>query len=209
MPFIQWSATKPVNLVIYLASKRRGLFLVVTDSKGFTLLELMIVIVILGITMAVAAPSLSTMMANNRLSSNSSDFAAALQLAKAEAVARLNSVIVCKKNTASTACVTTGDWSQGWIVFSDDNGDGGVNAPGEVVLLVHDALNSGISFGGTSEVDSSITFRPSGTSNVTTTGELIICNDNVFDSNARGILVTITGRGSVMKASDTGQISCI
>jgi len=29
---------------------------------------------------------------------------------------------------------------------------------------------------------------------------LIICNDNLFDHSARGIMVTITGRGSVMTA---------
>jgi type IV fimbrial biogenesis protein FimT len=170
----------------------------------------MIVIAILGITMAIAAPGLGTMISNNRISSSASDFAAALQLAKAEAVARLNPVIVCKKNTASNGCATTGDWSQGWIVFSDDDGDGGVDVGTEVVLLIHEALNSRISFGGsTTEVDDFIAFRPSGTSSVTTTGTLIICNDNLFDSSARGILVTITGRGSVMKASDTGQTTCI
>jgi type IV fimbrial biogenesis protein FimT len=183
---------------------------VVTDSKGFTLLELMIIIVILGITMAIAAPGLSKMISNNRISGNASDFSAALQLAKAEAVARLNPVIVCKKNTASTGCVTDGDWSQGWIVFSDDNASGGVNAGDEAILLIHEALDARISFGGSNgEVDSAITFRPSGTSNVTTTGTLIICNDNLFDSSARGILVTITGRGSVMKASDTEETTCL
>ena len=182
----------------------------VTNSKGFTLLELIIVIAILGISMAIAAPGLSTMIANNRISSNASDFASALQLAKAEAVARLNPVIICKKNAASTDCITDGDWSQGWIVFSDDNGNGGIDAPGEVVLLIHEALHERISFGGnTAEVDSSITFRPSGTSSVTTTSTLIMCDERGFDYSSRGIMVTITGRGSVMKASDTDQTSCI
>jgi type IV fimbrial biogenesis protein FimT len=171
----------------------------------------MIVIALLGITMAIAAPGLGKMISNNRISSSASDFAAALQLAKAEAVARLNPVIVCKKNTDSTGCVTDGDWSQGWIVFSDDNGNGGVDAgTTEAVLLIQEALNPGITFGGSnSEVDSSIVFRPSGTSNITTTGTLIVCYDGQFDYSARGILVTITGRGSVMKASDTNEGDCI
>ena len=182
----------------------------VTNSKGFTLLELIIVITILGISLAISAPGLRTMIVNNRISSNASDFASALQLAKAEAVARLNPVIVCKKNAASTGCIAGGDWSQGWIVFSDDNDNGTVDAPNEAVLLVHEALHERISFGGnTSEVDTSITFRPSGISSVTTTSTLIICNDNLFDHSARGILVTITGRGSVMKAGETGQTTCL
>ena len=181
----------------------------VTNSKGFTLLELIIIIAILAITVAIAAPGLSTMIANNRISSNASDFASALQLAKAEAVARVNPVIVCKKNAASTGCIAGGDWSQGWIVFSDDNGNDTVDAPGEAILLVHEALNARITFGGTAGVDTFISFRPSGTSSVITTEVLIICNDGLFDFSARGILVTITGRGSVMKAGETGQTTCL
>ena len=96
----------------------------VTVSKGFTLLELIIIIAILGITMAFAAPGLSTMIANNRISSDASDFTAALQLAKAEAAARVNPVTICRKNTTSYGCIASGDWRQGWIVFSDNNGGG-------------------------------------------------------------------------------------
>ena len=181
----------------------------VTNSKGFTLLELIIVITILGISLAISAPGLRTMIANNRISSNASDFASALQLAKAEAVARINPVTICKKNTASTGCVTTGDWSQGWIVFSDLNGNGGVDTATDTVLLTHEALNARITFGGSTGVANSITYRPSGTTNVTTIGTFIICNDGNFDTNSRGIIVTITGRGSVMKASDTSETTCI
>ena len=181
----------------------------VTNSKGFTLLELFIIIGILGLTMAFAAPSLSTMISNNRITSDASDFAGALQFAKAEAVARINPVIVCKKNTASDGCIASGDWSQGWIVFSDTNGNGGVDAGTDMVLLVHEALDARITFGGTPGVANSITFRPSGTSSVTSIEVLIICDDRGFEYNSRGILITMTGRGSVMKAADTGQTTCL
>ena len=182
----------------------------VTNSKGFTLLELIIIIAILGISMAIAAPGLSTMIANNRISSSASDFASALQLAKAEAVARLNPVIVCKKNAASNGCIADGDWSQGWIVFSDDNGNGGADlGSGESILLVHEALEANITFVGSDGVDSSITFRPSGTNSITSTESLVISDQRGLDNCAtRTILVTITGRGSVMKPRDTGQEGC-
>jgi len=181
---------------------------VVTNNKGFTLLELIIVVAILGITLAVAAPGLGTMIANNRITGGSSDFVAALQLAKAEAAARVNPVTICKKNATSTGCVGAGDWSQGWIVFSDANGDSGVN-DGEPILLNHEALNGKITFRGTTGVTDSITYRPSGTTSVSSTEILIICDDRGFDSSSRGILITITGRGSVMKATDTGQTTCL
>ena len=183
----------------------------VTNSKGFTLLELMIIITIVGISMAMAAPGLRSMIANNQISSSASDFASALQLAKAEAVARVNSVVICKKNSDSTGCIASGDWSQGWIVFSDDNGDGSVAADSsETVLLVHEALHERITFGGEDGVNELITFRPAGTSSVDGTKVLTICDERGLEYSSRAIRVTITGRGSVMKATDiAGLTACI
>lgn len=56
------------------------------NNQGFIVLELMIVVAILGITTAIAAPSFTEMIKNNRISSYVNDFVAALQFAKAEAV---------------------------------------------------------------------------------------------------------------------------
>lgn len=180
----------------------------VTHSKGFTLLELVIVIAILGITTAFAAPGLSTMIKNNRISGAANDFVAALQFAKAEAAAQLDTVTICKKNIAATGCANGGDWQQGWIVFVDTNGDAGVNA-GETILLNHEVLDANISFGGTAGVTDAVTYRPAGTTSITQVETLIMCDDRGFDSNTRGILITITGRGSVMKGTDTDQTTCL
>ena len=148
------------------------------------------------------------MIKNNRISGSASDFVAALQFAKAEAASRINPVTLCKKNPAGTACVAGGDWQQGWIVFSDINGNAAVNG-GEIVLLNHEALDDSITFGGTAGIATAVTYRPSGTTSVTSTEVLIICDDRGFVDNAKGILVTITGRGAVMKVSETGQNACL
>jgi type IV fimbrial biogenesis protein FimT len=175
--------------------------------KGFTLLELLVVIAILGITMAFAVPGLSTMVANNRLSSGANDLVAAMQLAKTEAVARVNPATLCKSNDGA-GCAGGGDWQQGWIVFSDINGDAAVNGLDQV-LLVHEPLDPRITFGGTPGVANSITYRATGTTTINNTEVLTVCDARGFIDQSRGILVTITGRGSVMKASDTGQNACL
>ncbi len=177
-------------------------------GRGFTLLELLIALAILGITMAFATPSFITVISNNRISSGASDFVSALQLAKAESAARITPVTLCKKNIAGNGCVNAGDWQQGWIVFSDINGDGAVNGA-DTIVLDHEALDTQITFGGTAGVTNFITYRPSGTTSINATQVLILCDARGFAESGKGILVTITGRGNVMKAADTGQNACL
>ncbi|MCZ6486732.1 MAG: GspH/FimT family pseudopilin [Gammaproteobacteria bacterium] len=176
-------------------------------GKGFTLVELMVALGILGLTMAFAVPSFVTLISNNRISSSASDFVGSLQLAKAESAARTSPATICKKNIAGTGCVTAGDWQQGWIVFSDINGNAAVDA-GDAVVLDHEPLDSQITFNDAG-VTNSITFNPSGTTSITGTQIFIMCDARGFADYAKGILVTITGRGSVMKASDTGLTACL
>jgi type IV fimbrial biogenesis protein FimT len=178
------------------------------QATGFTIIELMIGIAILGITMTFAAPSFLTLISNNRIAGGASDFVSALQLAKAESAARVNPVTICKRNVAGTGCTGGGDWQQGWIVFSDINGDASVDV-GDTVVLVQEALDPQITFGGTAGVTNSITYNQSGTTSITATQVLILCDSRGFAVSAKGILVTITGRGGVMKASDTGQNACL
>ena len=175
---------------------------------GFTLLELVIVVAVLAITSAFAAPSVMTMIADNRISSSVNDYVAALQFAKTEAAARISPVTLCKANDNLNNCVAAGDWQQGWLVFTDANADASVDA-GEEILLVHEALDEKITFGGTAQVQDFITYRPSGTTSITSAQVLVMCDNRGFIDAARGVLVTITGRGSVMKASDTGHGSCL
>jgi len=177
-------------------------------NKGFTLLELMAAVAILGITMAFAIPGLTAMMANNRIATAATDLVAAMQLAKTEAVARVNPTTLCKSNDGAN-CAGGGDWQQGWIVFSDVNGDATVNVPVDQLLLVHEALDQRLTFGGTAGVDTFITYRATGTTTINNIEALVVCDERGFIDKSRGILVTITGRGSVMKASDTGQNACL
>jgi len=179
-----------------------------TKTRGFTILELVIIVAILGITAAFAAPGMMTIISNNRISSDVNDFVAALQFAKTESATRISPVTICKMNATANGCDGGGDWQKGWIVFADVNADRKVDADDEI-LLKHEALDNRITFRGTAQVKDFITYQPSGMSSVTSAQVLIMCDDRGFIDAARGVLVTITGRGSVMKASDTGQASCL
>ena len=64
----------------------------VEKEKGFTLIELMITIAILGLTIALAMPSYSVWIQNTRIRSAAESFVNGLQFARNEAVRRNSSV---------------------------------------------------------------------------------------------------------------------
>jgi len=73
--------------------------------RGFSLVELLLVIVVLGVVLAFAIPSMRSMIQNNRLKSATSTLIMALNLARSEAVARNKPVILCRATAADgTGC---------------------------------------------------------------------------------------------------------
>jgi type IV fimbrial biogenesis protein FimT len=86
-------------------------------QSGFTLIELLITIVVVAVLIAIAAPSFTTLIANQRSEGTAEDLVAALQLTKSEAVKRGTRVSLCAANTGGTACGS--DWTEGWLMFVD------------------------------------------------------------------------------------------
>ena len=70
-------------------------------SSGFTLIELMVTIAVLAIIIGIAAPSISTQLANQRVKSTTATLANALKEAKVESVIRRQNVTVIYTNTST------------------------------------------------------------------------------------------------------------
>ena len=113
-------------------------------SKGFTLIELMVVVSILAVLLGLAAPSMVRFVQQWRVSNTLNSLTGSLRLARTEAIARAKTVVICSVPSSNpTKCKTSGedDYSTGWIVFVNNDGDTGLtfSSGGDEFLLRQDA----------------------------------------------------------------------
>jgi len=163
-------------------------------QSGFTLIELLVTLAVVAVLIMVGIPSFADLMKNNRVATQTNALMRSLQLARSEAVKRGRQVTVCK-SADQIACIATGDWDQGWIIFVDNNGDGVIDA-GESIVRVQATLPSSYTIKVGAHFDDWVGYLPSGRTDGS--GSLgndtfKICADN--DVNySRHIIVSVSGR---------------
>ena len=107
-------------------------------NRGFTLLELMVVLVIAGVLIGVGVPAFRNFIMDARMTSTANDLIAALHYTRSEAIKRRAAVSMCATAdalaanpvcTEATLPPAEGEDPEvpsvaGWVVFVDSNGDG-------------------------------------------------------------------------------------
>jgi len=110
----------------------------VTRTRGFTLIEMMVAVTVLAILLSIGIPTFSDVIRNNRTAATTNDLVGALNLARSEAMKRGSPVSICASNDNQSACDgNAGSWIKGWIVFSDATGAAGtidLGVDGDVIL---------------------------------------------------------------------------
>ena len=109
-------------------------------QKGFTLYELLITTLVVGVLLSVGVPSFMNFGANSRMTASVNDLLGSFHLARSEAARSKDNVTICASANSTTANPTCGGaFEDGWIVFQDTNGDIQRDA-GELLLRSHPPL---------------------------------------------------------------------
>lgn len=109
------------------------------ESRGFTAIELLVVVSILAIFAAIAAPGLQSLVEGQRIKALAYDLTADLLLARSEALKRNSTVSISRSGST---------WSTGWVMST-----GGVN------LSTHNATSGSLILTGAPQA---ITFGANG-----------------------------------------------
>lgn len=170
-------------------------------QRGFSLIEQVMVLAIIGILTGIALPSLHQLLSRNRLQVAQSDFFTALQHARSTAATSGKRSLFCP-SVDGRQCSNDDHWQHGWLLGDDTDGD---HQPDGQPSYVRAAYASGIRI-----VSSSgrrdVRFRADGSaggSNLT----LLFCEPG-RDSPVLSVVVSNAGRVRGAPATAAQAASC-
>ena len=183
------------------------------NISGFTIVELMVTIAVLGILVVYGLPNLQVFLKSGQVTTVNNEFVSAMQVARSGAIQLAGAGCVCASANAESAtpsCSGSDNWESGWISFVDTNTASTTEcvfeaSDGDVLLKVWNGVNTteGMTVRSTSPTINThdyVRFNsrgiPVSAQGVSLQGMFVICDD-------RGLVEgsTVLGRGVIISAS--------
>jgi len=188
---------------------------------GFTLIELMVTVLLIGILLSVGMPSMKTFFQGNLVVEASNELVSTIHMARSEAIKLNSRVSICESSDGET-CSATGSWRQGWIAFVD--ADGLLDNSGEpcsavntdCLLRVHEGFtDESVSISGVDQNAAPITAftfssrgLPKDANGVLQSGTFSVCSFDADDNivHSRAVILNLSGR--VRISDNDAVIAC-
>jgi type IV fimbrial biogenesis protein FimT len=178
------------------------------QQTGFTLYELMITVMVVGIILGFGIPNLRNFTLNSRITGTANDLHAAFMMARTEAAHAKTNVTICASADPMGAANCDGTWDQGYVVFIDDDADQ-VRDAGEAILRSHPPLDTGVMLR-VANAATYFMYAPTGLGRLDTGGnqalsQVVICDERgngdgpSGGSTARLFLSTPLGRATIVR----------
>lgn len=154
-------------------------------NSGFTLVELMVSLAVLGVLLAIGIPSFQETIRNQRMTSDANKLSGALSFTRLEAVRRGNVVHFGQR--------AAGDWTGGYVAWVDADGDATWDAGEELRVWEPLSTTTTLTLG-----TATTSFVFSGTGEVDTGNTFTLCDDR---SGETGRIITLLTSGLIRAAT--------
>jgi len=195
-------------------------FLKSNSLHGFTLIEVLVVVVIIGIVSAFALPAMSNLIKSQAMTASANEIVSTLQSARSEAIKRSANIRVCfRQLTTGNLCrdLTDNNNIDYMYVFVDANNNERFERNSEDELYLSNKFNDSILFKKPSttnlQITRSITFNSKGLAFIDKDrnqdrGEIGLCDSRNSNAAGRLIQITNTGRAQVSKITSASTVTC-
>lgn len=106
------------------------------EQAGFTTIELLVVVAILGVLAALAAPSFTLLIERWRVRQAATELESTIQFARTEALRRGGRVGLQRSAPSGDCLTAASQWDCGWFVFLDSDNSGGAWNSGDEILRI-------------------------------------------------------------------------
>jgi type IV fimbrial biogenesis protein FimT len=174
------------------------------QSRGFTLMELIVTLTVLGVLSAMAAPPFTRMVVSSRLAEQTNELIGVVAFSRSEAIRRNATLTLCRVAALNgTTCANSAGQWEFWVLRNAAGAairNGVVNTYGNTVRITSTLTNDTLNFGsdGLARTGGNLV-NASGTDN----HSLRVCSTRGASENIRRVILNAGSRATTVKETAT------